>query len=240
MSAPLVTVLVTHHLDENAKYLELCLESVKRQKGVDLEVIVLADTEHEPVVPEGFTLVHNRDLNTATKKVHFGIAMSDPRSKYFLLLSDDVIMGEVVLATLTHTLGEGLAVMNPMSNSDNGGQFITSLPWPCNVELEAVAPHTIDQVKTFPLVVSRPYICFYCTLIPRKVWEMVGPLDERLENRWNDVDYCKRAGQKGILSYIHFGCFALHFGSKTLDKVAPKELRDEASRVFMEKWPGAV
>jgi len=235
---PVVSVLVTHHLDENRKYLNLCLEALKAQ-DYPYEAIVLADSETPPDVPDGFTLVHDRDLNTATKKTHRGVAMADPRSQYFLLLSDDVVMGKDTLRTLVEGLKGRAGIVNPMSNSDNGGQFSTDLDIPCSLDYQDLASpmaYASSQASGKSLLVQRPYVCFYCTLIPRLVWEHVGELDERLENRHNDQDFCYRAALKGIGSYINFGAFAVHFGSKTLDKVAPMELRNEATRVFSEKW----
>ncbi len=245
MSWPVVTVIVTHHLDENRPYLEACLRGLLSTIGVELEVLVLSDAETCPDVPPNFTLVHARDLNTATKKAHHGIAMADPRTKYYLFLSDDVVVGPKTIASLVRGVGDMHAICNPMSNSDNGGQFLTALPWGCQLELKDLEDPVEASARAgglygteAPLLVARPYVCFYCTLIPKKVWDMVGPLDARLEVRHNDQDYCMRAAQRGIPSYINFGAFALHFGSKTLDKTASTAMRDEASRVFMEKWNG--
>ena len=132
---PTVTVLVTHHLDCNRPYLDLCLQALDRTEGIEIEVIVLADSESCPTVPDGMTLVHNPDLNTATKKVHFGVAMSHPESKYFLLLSDDVVIGKRTIQTLVQTTGDQHGIMNPMSNSDNGGQFYAKFKWGCNADI---------------------------------------------------------------------------------------------------------
>lgn len=249
MQAPLVSVIVTHHLDENRGYLDLCLRALAASEGVPFEAIVISDAPTCPDVPEGMTLVHNRDLDTATKKGHFGIAMAHPESKYFFFLSDDVVIARHTIARMVEATADQMAISIPMSNGDNGAQFSTVLELeradgerrfiPIHLELEDVAgweEAIIDFPARPPLVVPVPYVCFFCTLIPRRVWDVVGPLDPRLENRHNDQDYCYRARRLGIPSLINFGTFALHFGSKTLDKVAPTELRDEATRVFMEKW----
>lgn len=237
--APRVSVIVTHHLDENRKYLDLCLEALKAQ-AFSFEAIVLADSESPPEVPDGFTLVHDRALTNATKKVQRGLAMADPRSEYFLLLSDDVVMGKGALATLVHGIGDRYAICNPMSNSDNGGQFQTHLEIPCALNYDDLAnPIAFATAKSsgHALLVQRPYVCFYCTLIPRKVWEAVGELDERLEVRYNDFDFCARALSKGIPSFINFGAFAVHFGSKTLNKTVTREMYAAADAVFIEKYP---
>ena len=231
--APLVTVIVTNHLSENRPYLDLCLKALHEQVGISFEAIVLSDAETCPDVPSEFTLVHNRDLNTATKKVHFGISMSDPRSRYFLLLSDDVVLHKDCLRSLVQGILGHDAICNPMSNSDNGTRFLTlSHPGP---DLD-LADYVECEPCSQSLLVPQDWLSFYCTLIPRAVWERVGMLDEALEVRGNDVDYCTRAAKVGVGRFINFGAFAFHFGSKTLRKTVTPEMYAEADQSMAKKY----
>ena len=243
---PVVTCIVTHHLDENRPYLDLCLRALSESEGIDYEAIVISDAETCPEVPAGMTLVHNMSLNTATKKGHFGIAMSDPASKYFMFLSDDVVVGKHTIARLVEGVWDQAIICNPMSNSDRGGQYLSNIPFSCEESIDSFEDPA-DAIKAvnfwgdqfgagYHLMVSRPYVCFYGTLIPRKVWDAVGCLDERFEVRYNDVDFCTRAARLGIPSMINFGTFALHFGSKTLKKTVTPEQYALADQAFREKY----
>lgn len=238
-SNPFVTVFITHHLDENRKYLDLCMRAIAGTKNVPIEVIVLADTNEPPVVLPGMQLVHDKSLNTSIKKVHYGMTLAHPESKHFLFLSDDVVVSEMMLANMVGGLGESRVIMTPMSNSDLGSRFVAQLPFPQTAEYEEFADK-FSELATYEtnlrLLVKQEWLSFYCVLIPRSVWNLVGELDEALETRHNDEDYCYRAHGYGVHCFINFCAFAFHFGSKTLSKsVLPGE-QDEASRHFFKKW----
>jgi hypothetical protein len=238
-SLPLVTVLVTHHLDENRKYLDLCLKALRESKGVDFEAIVLADSETKPEIHDSFKLVWDRSLTNATKKIHHGIKLANPKTTYFLFLSDDVVVSQTMLAKMVNGLGDTLAIINPMCNGDLGGRFVTPLPFPQHADYEDMGnkhSELITYETNMDLVVRQDWLSFYCTLIPKKVWEMVGELDEALETRHNDVDFCYRAQALGIPSLINFGAFAFHFVSRTLSKTCLPGEQDAATQHFLKKW----
>lgn len=249
--SPLVTVIVTTHLDENAEYLRLCLWSISQSEGVPFETIVVSGAPSVPIVPDGMTAVHDPLLNTGDKKINRGIALSDPNSKYFLIVSDDVMLTKHTMAGLVRSVGDQRVIAIPSSNGDNGSQFATSFQltkegtnsittWELPLHLNAEDVQGWEEaIRDFPLqrqlMVVMDYVTFFCPLIPRKVWEQVGELDPRLHTRHNDQDYCYRAREKNIPSVIDFSVFALHFGSKTLNIVAPESERNAASKVFWDK-----
>ncbi len=251
------TVLLLHHLDENRKYLDLAIKGLENSKGTSFEVIILADSETPPEVPSYFTLVHDRSLDTATKKVHFGIKMSDPNSSNFLLHSDDIVLAQDTLANLERNMGEHSIILNPLTNNDTGSRFQTKLvlvpkddpnhdPYvmPVNAVMEDIKGWE-DEILNYQtpfknqgLMVRQEWTTFACTMIPRKVWEAVGELDPALETRHNDVDYCYRAMQMGIPTFIDMGSFAFHFGSVTLGKSVKPGEQDQATVHFRKKWGG--
>jgi len=250
IKTPLVTVIITHHLSDNEKYLTLCLESLMMSEGVDFEAICLSDADTMPAVPEGVRLVWNRDLSTATKKAHHGITLAHPGSKYFLFLSDDVMVSKHMLSEMVGATADLAIIMNPMSNNDNESHFFTNMAIPhpngkvitlghqMDYEDLKGSEHLIQNLAPRPpILIPVHYVCFYCTLIPRAVWNMVGQLDERLEVRHNDQDYCIRAKKHGVMSMVHLGVFALHFGSKTLPKVLKPGESEAASEHFYQKHP---
>jgi glycosyltransferase involved in cell wall biosynthesis len=66
--------------------------------------------------------------------------------------------------------------------------------------------------------VSIPWAAFYCVMIPRRVFEEVGGLDERFKNCSEDVDFCRRARWAGYeIRYAQDG-WVIHFGSTSLAK----------------------
>lgn len=240
---PVVSVIIPHHLNENQAYLDLCLKAVNKSEGVSFEVIVVADTVEPPKVPTGVRMYHRPDLTTASAKVNWATTQAHPESKYFLIMSDDVVISKYALSELVYANGGLNIILNPMSNSEIGSRFYADLgPFKPDMSMEDIQGMEdvlISWQRERTFLIHQSYVCFYCTLIPRNVWKVVGPLDERLDARHNDQDYCMRAAQKNIPSMIDLGAFAFHFGSKTIYKAYTSEQMNECSRVFQEKWNAA-
>ena len=85
------------------------------------------------------------------------------------------------------------------------------------------------------LTIDPGWISFYCAMIPKTVLNRVGDLDEKLDVRYNDTDYCERARKLGIPSMINLGAFALHFGDRSLPKCTTAEQYADADKAWMEK-----
>ena len=249
---PLVSVIIPHHLDENHEYLKLCVDSVLASEGVDFELLVVADTVNPPdmvITDPRMNLIWDRSLNLVSKKLNW--AATQARGKYLWLISDDVMVSKSSMRVMVDGMGENQIICNPMSNSDNGSQFWGDVGFPVKLSREELLSMNsgTDLVAwyegyrsegtrlTVPFLIPvRHFVAFYCTMIPKTVWEQVGELDDRMDFRHNDQDYCIRAAQLGIPSMINLGAFALHFGDKTLPKVTTPEQLNECTRVFQEKY----
>ena len=253
MSNPLVTCIVTHHLDENAPYLKLCLDSILATKDVDFEVLCVADTKKHPTYQNDdrrLTTIWDRDLDhpLATASAKMNWAAKHAAGKYLWFISDDVMVGKHAMKSMAVVMGENKLICNPMSNSDAGSQFWGDVGFPVKHSIEGFKSgnptQELDVVETFvttrmPLLVrANGFVAFYCTMMSKAVWDEVGELDATMDYRHNDQDYCIRAAQLGIPSMINLGAFALHFGDKTIPKCVTKEQLDECSRVFQAKYHG--
>jgi GT2 family glycosyltransferase len=82
---------------------------------------------------------------------------------------------------------------------------------------------------------------FSCFLIRRSMWDMVGPLDEKMINYASDLDWHIRAHRAGI-HLMNAGVPFYHERSSTLNMADPIDRRriqlraDEDRAVFTEKW----
>lgn len=234
-----VSVIVTHHLNENQKYLDLCLESIMKSTGVDMEVIVMSDCKERPSVPPKVKLFWNPEFSYAGEKVNKAIKdYASETSKYFMLISDDVMVASHTIATLVEAAGDNAIIQNPMCNGDNGSQFYVQLPFPVKMTAEELKdPQEVWYFPQLPkILIPRDFVSFYCTLIPRKLWNEVGELDAALDYRHNDQDYCWRARKLGAQAIVNLGAFALHFGDVTLPKVSTMSELDECTKRFYKKW----
>lgn len=265
---PQVTVIVPHHLNQNDSYLHWCLYSISQSVNIDLEIICISDAEKEPEiqVPGTILLVHDRQLSNVTKKWHHGVKIASPKSKYIMLISDDVMVSKWTIGEMAQTIGDHKIILSPASNCDATTRYhaqfqlfkyrpyhgtgIPELTHPTPEAITLGLKSTLEDIKGFEqqvidfprerkILLNPGWVSFYCTMFPKSVIESVGGFDEKLDVRGNDVDYCHRAAKLGIPSLIHLGVFALHFGDRTLPHCTTKEEYDSADRAMLEKYyPG--
>lgn len=238
-SKPILTVLVTHALDETEPYLKECLWALGQSSGVEFETILLASSESRPDHPEDVVLIHDRELNTATKKIHTGVEMASDSSQAFLFLSNDVVVRNDTIDNLWSASKVVKGIISPGSNSQQADIVWLGWKFPVNMNLQDVSLTHYYQPDPSPILVKQPWVPFYCPLIRRDIWEEVGGLDPALDTRHNDQDYCYRAMARGIPTFYHLGAFVLHFGSKTLYKAHTAEEMTAASAHMVHKYsPG--
>jgi hypothetical protein len=212
--------------------------------GVGLDVICISDAKEVPETPDGVMMLHDPMLSNVTRKWHAGVNLAHPNSKYVMLISDDVMVSQYTIAELAGTIGDRELILNPASNCDATTRFETSfdldgwtIPHKCTLEqLEGRERRVIEYPKSKRILIDPGWVSMYCTMIPKKVIERVGGLDESLDVRYNDYDYCFRARQKGVRSMIHLGVFALHFGDMTLPKCTTLEQYQAADQAFVAKY----
>lgn len=249
-AGPVVSVIVPHHLNECQEYLDLCLTSILNSEGIDFEVICAADTKEPPAVPPSVFLIHDEKLSTGSAKINHAVKLISPSSKYIMIVSDDVMLTKSCLATLVKGVSHQEMICNPISNSEyhskllNGISIVSAddskrFDVPLKLTKEDIRGFE-DMIYDLPSesvrLVPFPYVGFYSTLIPLSVWKRVGTIDETLDVRHNDHDYCMRAARLGIPSVINYGCFSLHFGDRTLPKCTSVDDYKKADDAFIRKW----
>lgn len=235
----MISIILCHHLNENQNYLNATLRSLRAQTNQDFECFVMASSPEKPEITcsENIKLVHDVTLNNATKKAHYAIDnLCSKESLGFLFLSDDVVLCPNYVQGVMDASKNG-AIVGGLSNNENFHHFYAGLPMDNNCEYnEQYILWTLRQPMGRLVLINVPWISFYATFIPRQTWERVGRLEEVLDVRGNDMDYCYRANKLDIGTFIHTGIFALHFGSKTLPKTTTSEQLQDADRFLVEKY----
>lgn len=249
----MISVVIPHHLNENQGYLDLCLKgvmaSICREK---FEVWVVADCPVTRVrffgeKPDPVQVYVDIDLNTAQKKLHYAIDnLIDKDSTHVLYLSDDVLIAKDCMQSL-YDVSQMNVITNPQSNNDLGSVFFTpmkvrDLNIKVKMNLEDVKGYEDDIMNQVgpEFILPRPWVPFFCTMIPLKIWRELGGLDHSLKCRHDDEDFCLRAQQKGYPSMINMRAFALHFGDKTLPKVWKEQDYMDSTNAFKAKWEGKI
>lgn len=252
MNKPLITVISTHHLNENDKYLHWSLKSILASVDVDIEVLCYSSAKECPEVPFQVTLIHDPvKYENCSAKFNAGIKMASPHSKFICMVADDVMISKYALDEMSAAIGDRVVIMGPASNCDSTTRYQAKfavvndldnamvIPQKCTLEeIVGFEKAIIDYPSKQRILIDPGWISFYCVMIPKSVVNAVGELDERMDVRWNDVDYCERARKLGIPSMINLGAFALHFGDRTLPKCTTPEQYAAADRAWMDKHRG--
>lgn len=239
-----ITVIIPTYLDANKPYLDLAIESVRRQREkLDVDLIVVSSTKEKQVLPSWVNHIHKEERTSFSKANNIGIKAADPNTKHFFFLNDDAIIPDNTLHYITTAAAENDVILNPMSNCDNYRAFVTSFALPGNHGQWAIIPQQlrIDYITNNGLVdaifefnkyiiptnvlIPQHRVCFYGTLIPKKVIDKVGLFNEELIAGFEDEDYCVRARQHGINNFISLNCVLFHFSGTTADVVLTAEER---------------
>jgi len=237
----------------NYECLKLCIESIRACTTSFYNIIVI-NNGPDPKTRE--YLDNQQDI----KKVHLGRCsfaqainngLSISKSKYVCLLNDDTIVSRGWLKAMISSCTDNVGAVGVLSNCDHG--------WLHNIDLEIggvrllPGSNTLDQIRpiidgiyqfrsSVDQVPERDWVAFYCTLIPRKVVEAVGFLDEAFVNSGEDVDYCRRIRKMGYKIVQNYKSFVFHFGAvgrKILESenVGSYQEADRKTQYYLsEKW----
>lgn len=253
MTFPKVGIVCATYLESNQKYLDECLKSIKNLNYPKdrIEVMIKSSGDYEPEVdldtPYFHMLHHSRQIHYP-ESINLGIEELKNRFgdvfDYYLLLNDDTILTTNSLTQLVTGAKDSLAIHQPISNCDNGWRYYLPMPMSLNkrfYRIEEFSPIMLTlmtgAISEFPMSFIIPeWVALYATLIPKKVWDIVGPLDPKFKTGQDDVDYCKRAKAHGIPCLINLSALIWHFGGVTADQALTPEIRAENIRYFEEKW----
>jgi len=232
----LVSVIVVNH--NSQEWLEDCISSLEEQTHSDLEMILVdngseADPStwlrktHPAIVP--LRLDEPVALSAA---INFGIVHSS--GQYYLSLNPDVRLKRDAVAQMV-AVAEGdpeCAVVAAKLKYSwapaflNGvGNWVGPFSWGTDIGLGQLDLGQFDSMREVPSA------CFAAALIPRKVWELVGPLDEGFPLYYEDLEWSYRArilGYKALAAsrsvVYHAMGRQVHTGED--DHLTPSKLRN--------------
>lgn len=227
----MLSVLVTHHSPENRKYLDLCLKSIQSQnfKHDELEIIVISSYLVEGISDIAKVIV--------TGPTHYApkinIGAKEAKGDKLLITQDDVVFGHKCIENMWLTLGENRAIVNPMSNCTNMHHYQTQLYYPLGLQdgkqvvrlldmpmdLSDFEGYTDDLMRYQPvshkIAIMTDWNALFCTILHKDVFDKLNGLDEEYINSHEDSDFCYRAKEIDVKTFITFDAFALHFGGRT-------------------------
>lgn len=252
---PKVHVAIPHYLNRS-DYIEDCVNSVLNSKGVDIIVSIASSSKKELSFSDSRVKLYQNpnqkmSFSQATNKA---ISNVDDDTDYILLLNDDTIVSEYSISRMIEVSRRNNdAVVNPLSNCDKG--------WLHNYNIEIgekslVPAMSIEEFSSEEKEIlgrsqfsdlydlnESTFVAFYSTLIPKKVWDDVGVLNEDFLSGGEDFDYCQRAKFLGTkVGWTHCA-FVFHYGGKSRKQShdirgVEHELEDKYNNDLMyKKWP---
>ncbi|MEO6327573.1 MAG: glycosyltransferase family 2 protein [Ginsengibacter sp.] len=200
-----IAVLITSH-NRRDKTLT-CVEKLFLQEGIDIEfgikVFLVDDGSTDGtaeavakrfpevnIIPGNGDLYWNRGMHLA-----WSVALKEGFDYYFWL-NDDTILYTACLSELIKCMltANGNSIIVGTTRSEISGE-----------------PTYGGRKKNKELIVpnGQLQLCDYfngnCVLIPGRVSDIIGNLDYNFRHSMGDYDYGRRAGKKGIRSYIAYG-----------------------------------
>jgi hypothetical protein len=212
-----------------------CLDAVS---GLGAEVVVVDNAPGEGVAAEvrkrGVRLIANRENRGFAAAVNQGVSVL--KSSYALLLNPDAtVQGGLERLREACDLAGAAGAGGRLAGAEGQvqvGFMARRLPTPAALILEALLLNRIvprnpvnrryrclDLDVTQLTAVEQPAGAFL--MIRRKVWEELGGFDERFHPLWfEDVDFCRRAADRGYTFYYVPEAVAKHTGGHSISKIA--------------------
>ncbi|MBZ5578542.1 MAG: glycosyltransferase [Acidobacteriia bacterium] len=225
-------IIVTYN---SVSVIDSCLTAALAS-GADVIVVDNASTDGTPQAAErpGVRLIVNSTNRGFAGAVNQGFSLLN--CTYILLLNPDAVLQTGLEAlreasSLPRAAGAGGQLLDPQGIPQIGF-MVRKFPTPAVLSLESLLLNRIWPRNPANLVyrgldldysrlqaVDQPAGAFL--MIRRAVWEELGGFDERFRPLWfEDVDFCRRAADRGYLWYYTPQSVAKHTGGHSIVKLA--------------------
>lgn len=238
-----IIVPVYNQLD----YTELFIDSLIKFTGRGFELIIIDNCSSDGtkeylknLALENICvkLIFNHENEGFPAAINQGIL--EATGDYIVIANNDIVitdgwLKELIAAAETDPQ---IGLVGPISNSVSGFQIDRDAKYKSLEEMHAYAADV--RIKNKNNIVEFPRVAFLCTLISKKVIDIIGGLDERFSpGNYEDDDYCLRAQLAGFKTLINRGVFIHHFGSKSFKSDGENNYTERLKineRIFVAKW----
>lgn len=251
---PLISIIIPNKNCKNI--LERCISSIIEKSTYDNFEIIIVDNDSDEA--EVFDYYKTLQTNYSFIKivsfpgefnfpgeVNYGVKNS--AGEYIVLLNNDT---EVITpGWLEKMLGPcmrkemgavGAKLLFADGTVQHAGIVINQKgPMHLNYSLPRLAPGYYDTAR---LSMNLSAVTGACLMSKKSVYESVGGFDENFKIDYNDVDYCLKLREKGLLVLYEAGVELYHHESVTRDEARQSKREKERfcreKSLLMQKWPG--
>lgn len=233
---PLVSVVVVTY--NNIEFTKACLESIDEQSQYEnIEVIVVDNASSDGTqqfLSEWVLIKNNRKIILNDENRGFAAANNQgleiAAGEYLVLLNNDTYVTPGWIRTLVCHLkrNPNIGLIGPVTNNIGNEAKIEIAYSDMNEMITNSARYTRSHIgQTIPLSTAA----FFCVMIPRKVFEVIGNLDEDFgKGFFEDDDYCRRIEQIGLNISCAEDVFIHHHLSASFDKLRV----EDKNKLFLE------
>ena len=242
---PKVSIIILSY--NHPQLTEKCIKSVyERSFYPNMEVIVVDNGSDEKTIEQledlqkryAFVLIRNGRNLGFSKGNNIGTRRAT--GEFLVLLNNDTIVVPGWLQRLVyHAKGKKVGLVGPVTNNI-GNEMKISIQYDDKdiYDLENAASSYV--YGHWSETIARDRIAAFCWLMPKKVYNAIGGLDEQFgQALFEDDDYCMRVKQAGYEILGAEDVFVHHFGSQSLRKMKMNDYRAlfNANRLkFERKW----
>lgn len=250
MSLPRVSICITTWLEKNSHYLDAAIESIYRLDYPRelLDIVLVGKKSYKPIYPGVQTVAPDSDKFGNAEGVNFGVKHCHPDSEYLLLLNDDVILTKNCLSNMINA-SQGQSIVNATSPCDNRSAYFLQFGFVhqeqalridgSSFRYDDLKPYLSSLMSAQSLypagVILQDTLCMFATLVPRQVWNKLGPLDEAFKTGPDDIDYSIRARKHRVPLLIALDALIWHFGGVTSSETLTDAKRVENVEAFRLK-----
>lgn len=220
-SQPLVSILLLTALKKPG-LLRRCLQSIQRKSTYPALEIILVDHSQsdraQREIPAGLPVKRVEYAGEFNYSRMNNLAAARAQGEYLLLLNDDteVITPDWIETLLAHAQQPGVGVVGckllyPNGTTQHGGVFLVGQGTGARHAFRYLRRAENSYHGLLGLTRNCSAVTFACALIPKRVFDRLGGLDEDLRVECNDVDFCLRAAQQGgRVVWTPFACLVHH------------------------------
>ena len=200
------------------EYTRLAIDSIQFHTPEPHEIIVVDNASSDGTAAyvrglRGVTLVTNTENRGHPGGTNDGTRRA--RGDLLVWLNNDVVATPRWLRNLQSCLASDprIGVCSPMTNYiGNPGQLVKET-FP---NLNAMQGFASTFNRSDPAKWVDDMLFGFCFALPRRTWDLVGPLNEETGlGLGDDIDYVERVRAAGLRAVIAGDTFLYHFGSRT-------------------------
>lgn len=241
---PTVSIIVVTY--NNLELNKACLESLDQNNCYDHAEIIVVDNASSDGTPEllqGWadgarrSVILNKENKGFAAANNQGLAAAS--GDYLIMLNNDTYVTPGWIRSLLNYLRRDptIGIIGPVTNNIGNEARIDIKYESMDEMMTMAARYTRRNLgKLFTLRTAA----FFCVMLPRAVYEKVGPLDEAFGVGWfEDDDYCRRVEKEGWRVVCAEDVFIHHHHSATFDKLKHAEreaLFAKNKAIYEEKW----